>query len=68
MEKAWISLARGNRKDILCGLGLDGDGNVKIMLGSGLSGRVLKEMPERRLLFEIRQKPDARETPTNLQG
>ena len=43
------------------------DGKLKIMLGSGLSGRVVKDMTERRLLFETRQKPDARETPMNLQ-
>ena len=32
-RNVWISLGRGNRKDFMSGLGLDGDGNLREQVG-----------------------------------
>lgn len=51
MGNAWISLTRGTRRDSLGGSGVHRDGTLEIMVGSGWSGRVLKEMTGRGCCF-----------------
>ena len=57
----WISLGKGNRKDLLCGLVARWDKNLKDQVGEWRRD-ILEE-----ILSKVRSKPDTRETPTNLQ-
>lgn len=39
----WISMGKGNRRDLLSRLGTNGDGNVRDWVGGQEEGRVMKQ-------------------------